>query len=361
MNGQHITPLAPEDSFKSSQNLGLILGNSGHKTSTGDLAFQLLIVDLDCNEKQIEKIDLPFLGHGLAFHPTHKERAVVFEKRGKGACEIDLIKKTVLRDIPTEINRQFYGHGTYSDDGKILYSAETIIEGEFAGLIVMRNTDTLEELGHFPSYGNRPHDCQLLKDKRTMIITNGGGMYGEYEKGSVTWVDTKTRALIKKIPIENKKLNAGHVAVADSGDICVVSAPREGLGFDKERGGILIANKDGLLTSVKAPRKLLDALFGETLSVCIDNTNRTAVTMTPDAGEILFWDLDTRKIKHRLQVTHPRGVCMTQDKNYFVVNFGRPNPKLCMIDPLSFSIVKESDIDVDITGSHIVSIPKNAD
>ena len=171
-------------------------------------------------------------------------------------------------------------------------------------------------------------------------------------------MDTITQALIKKIPVENKKLNAGHVAVAKNGSICLVSAPREGLGFDKNSGGISIANEDNHLTGANAPRKLLDKLKGETLSVCIDNNNNTAVTMSPDAGEILFWDLTTRKLKHRLQKIHPRGVCLSQDGKYYVINYGRPSPKISLLDTKTFSVLSQYDINVDITGSHIVSYKK---
>ena len=337
------------------QKLGCIIGQSGKKTANGELSFQMILIDLDNPDFPQSFIPVPFLGHGLAFHPNKPGLAVLFEKRGPGACEINLETLEVNRVIPTKDNRHFYGHGTYSADGKILYASETIIEGKFEGAIIMRDSESMEEIGSFPSYGARPHDCQLLSDKRTMIITNGGGMFDEFEKGSVTYVDTITHSLLKKLPVENKKLNAGHVAVAQNGSICLVSAPREGLGFEKYTGGISIAKEGDHLTGVNAPRKLLDKLKGETLSVCIDNTNNTAVTMTPDAGEILFWDLAKKQLRHRIKKTHPRGVCLTEDKQYFVINYGRPSPKISLLDTKSFSELTQFDIDAEITGSHIVT------
>ena len=45
---------------------------------------------MDLDERSIGLVDLAFFGHGFAHHPSRGHWAVVFEKRGRGCCEIDL-------------------------------------------------------------------------------------------------------------------------------------------------------------------------------------------------------------------------------------------------------------------------------
>lgn len=334
--------------------LGCVIGQLGNKNQSGGMDYYTLTVDMDCPKFSCGAVKIPFLGHGLAFNPTRAGHAVVFEKRGKGACEVDLHSGRMLRDIPTAQHRQFYGHGAYSPDGKVLYAAETITHGGYEGVIMMRDADTMEELGEFPSYGARPHDCQILADGKTMIITNGGGLVTEQEKGSVTYVDIETQQLIKKITIDNKDFNAGHVAVAENGDIAVVSAPREGMN-SKRNGGVTIGGINRPLKTATGPSNILNKMRGETLSVCIDDSNRTAAATTPDAGRITFWDLDTGELKHTIKVAHPRGVTLSRDKKYFVFSYDRPASKIGLVAADTLKPVAGYDVDIAYTGSHIVT------
>ena len=334
--------------------LGCVIGQLGNKNQAGGTDYFTLTVDMDSPHFSCGAVKIPFLGHGLAFNPSHAGRAAVFEKRGQGACEIDLQTGRMLRAIPTAEERQFYGHGAYSPDGKVLYAAETLTHGSYKGVIMMRDAETLEEIGEFPSYGARPHDCQILADGKTMIITNGGGLVTEQEQGSITYVDIATHKLIHKLTIDNKQFNAGHVAVADNGDIAVVSAPREGMN-SKRNGGVTIGGIDRDLKTATGPSNILNKMRGETLSVCIDDNHRTAAATTPDAGRITFWDLDTGELKHTIKVTHPRGVTLTQDKKHFIFSYDRPASKIGLVAVDTLAPVAGYDVDIAYTGSHIVA------
>ena len=339
-------------SSKSVASLGFIIGYTGRQNNAGAIEYYLLALNLDDPKFNCGVVKTSFLGHGIAFNPLQPGIACLFEKRGQGACELDLKTGKVLRDIPCLPGRKYYGHGAYSPDGKIIYSAETIIEGEHKGLISMRDAITLEEVGEFPSYGLRPHDCQILKDGKTMIITNGGGLVGEKELGSVTYVDLETQKLIDKLPVENKQFNAGHVAVAQNGDIVVVSAPREGSPA-KKNGGVTISGANKKLINAKGPSGVIKKMVGETLSVCIDNARNIAAATTPDAGRITFWDIKKQEMIHTIKVNHPRGVTMTLDKKHYVISYDKPDSKIGLVSAETLDPVTGYDINIAITGSHI--------
>jgi len=111
--------------------LGLIIGPGTVLNPDGSPNYFLSVIDLDAadgREYPLHKISLEFFGHGVVPVPFASEQAVVFQKKGKGACEVDLVAGEVIRPIATAQNRKFYGHGAFSRDGNLLYATETIVE-----------------------------------------------------------------------------------------------------------------------------------------------------------------------------------------------------------------------------------------
>ena len=335
--------------------LGLLIGQSKRGTEANHVC-HVVTVDLDSEGFCAGHIKVPFLGHGMAMNPNFPERAALFEKRGKGACEIDLKAGRVLRTIPTAANRHFYGHGSYSKDGTILYATETVIEGDYDGVIVMRDAETFAEIGHFPSYGARPHDCRLIDDGKVMLITNGGGRVNEHNRPNVTYVDVETHQLLDKCELDNNRINSGHVAISEDGALAVVSAPREGLEHEKYNGGISIGKRNGgSLTSVVASKKVLGKLLGESLSVCIDPKNRRVAATTPLGKMVTFWNLDNGNLEHQIKLKKPTGVTLTQDGKFFAISHGEIEPVTTLIDVDTFEPLAGYELYASMSGSHLVS------
>ena len=90
--------------------------------------FVLAVIDLDALQPKAALADMRFLGHGITIDPLKPDHAAVFEKKGKGACYVDLKKLEVVKRITTEKNQHFYGHGAYSADASLLYAAEALLD-----------------------------------------------------------------------------------------------------------------------------------------------------------------------------------------------------------------------------------------
>src|SRR5688572_15501266 len=58
---------------------------------TGAMGYSLDILDLDREGAAVDRIGLGFFGHGFSFHPHAPHEAAIFEKRGPGACYVDLV------------------------------------------------------------------------------------------------------------------------------------------------------------------------------------------------------------------------------------------------------------------------------
>ena len=217
--------------------MGTILG-PGRFTygATGKMTFVLCLFDLDGGGARTVPMD--FFGHGLAQHPLDRARAVIFEKKGPGCCEVDLARGRVTRPIATPKHRAFYGHGAFSRDGSLLFATENRLETN-DGLICVRDGKTYAEIGEFPTFGKSPHDCHLVDEGRTLVITNGGGTRDDVSPAaapSVTFVDARSTTLLERLTFESPEINAGHLALTAARDLVAISAPRDGLPATEREG-----------------------------------------------------------------------------------------------------------------------------
>ncbi len=302
---------------------------------------------------------LPFLAHGLSFNPLKPTVVAVFEKKGPGACELDL-KTGTLRTIATDPKRHFYGHGVYIfDQGLKLLSTETVLStGE--GLIVLRDAKTLKVEGQFPSFGSNPHDCTLIENGSLIAVTNGGAPIGQNPKPSVVYIDVKSKKLVEKFEVNDPKINAGHLAISLDKDLAVISAPRLGLP-ENEHGSISILpqslNKKAKdLITLSEPKEIIDQLKAETLSLCIDDSRGILATTSPAGNLVTFWKLKTGEFISSLQVTKPRGILLSKNKKYFLISYDN-DASLTVVDADTLKLNSEYvALKAGFSGSHLYSI-----
>ena len=280
--------------------------------ATQEMHFVLAITKPADKSKHL--IELGFLPHGIAVDPLNPSRIIVCEKIGPGAALVDLQALSVIQPITSPNNRWFYGHCAFSADGKTIYTTETY-QKDKRGAIVERDAITLEELGEFPSFGESPHECQLLDSGNTMAVTNGGGnMNGGLP--NISYIDVNSRELTRQEKPTTRALNTGHFYTSSDQDLVVASAPRDGnkLGL----GGISIQPYGKAMKTVSSPKKVVSQMRGESLSVTIHND--VALVTHPDGNMISFWNTHTRKFIQQLPFEKPRGVTLSHDKRFFIVS-----------------------------------------
>ena len=319
---------------------------------TMDVASQKRVYSLslvDSSGSLVRSIPLEFHGHGLALDPRSSARAVLFQKKGPGACELDLVSGRATRPIETVPARHFYGHGAFSADGKSLFATETVLATK-AGLIVVRDASTLAIVGELPSFGAAPHDCQLVDDGRLLAVTNGGGPL-EGEPPNVAFIELASGKLVEKVVIPGTRINAGHLAYTRTHDLVVVSAPRSGL-LDSEHGGVTVRVHDTAARTLSEPAATVARLVGETLSVAVHEPSSLVATTTPDAGLLNFWTLGGELVES-LELPSPRGVVVTRDQSAFAVSYG-PLGELAYFSTQTRKRLPERDAaGAHISGSHL--------
>ncbi|MBK9037003.1 MAG: DUF1513 domain-containing protein [Myxococcales bacterium] len=329
--------------------LGTIIGGGAYGVSDRptEARYALSLIDLDRGGRV--ELDVAFTVHGFAPDPTRARRAVCFEKQGPGACEVDLRAPRVVRPLPPTPGRGFYGHGTFSRDGRALYAVETTL-GSGVGAIVVRDGASLDVLGEFPSYGHNPHDCVPIDGGAALLITNGGGTI-DGPAPCVTIVDVASQRLLEQKPIPDLRWNAGHVAMSAAGEVVAVSAPRDGRPRG-DLGGVSIGTRTTPLLLVTDPVDVVRRLTGESLSVAIDDAHQVAGVTTPSAGLLTFWDLRTRALRAHHALPLARGLCRTLDGSAFVVSHS--GGQLDRIDPGTLALDPAATITgTKLSGSHL--------
>ena len=337
---------------------GLLVGGTRYgdpRTQAIHHCLDLLDLDLDSDASEPARIPLDFLAHGFAPHPRRAEAALL-EKRGPGGAYVDLAARVVLGRIDPLPGHHFYGHGAFTRDGGALLAVETDLETR-DGVISVRDPHSFAVIDTFPTFGQAPHDCALIEDGRTLVITNGGGPIGRDDDASlpcVSFVDVATQKLLERHVVDDARINTGHVAVALDGDrsFIVVSAPRDGLP-DTALGGVSLRSKGGPLRYATEPAAVTSRMIGESLSVAIHAPSRTALCTHPYGHLITFWNLDTGALFGALDLPNARGVTLTLDQRYFAVSYG-PAASLLLIETAPLRPVLDRDPGTRrFSGSHV--------
>ena len=335
---------------------GTVIG-PGKAAVDGRTVFFIGMVNLDTAPLRAATIeDINFFGHGFTPNPRKPHLAVISEKHGKGACEVDLAARRVTRYLKTAEEREFYGHGAYTADGRTLFLAESVVKDRsYAGVVAVYDGESFEPKGTFRSYGLAPHDMILVDDGATLVITNGGGPEGSGDAPCITFVDVKTQELKQRLVFPNARVNAGHIAITSRGEIACVSAPREGMdsGAPDFLGNITFYDPaDGKMRT--SEHEIVKKMKAETLSVAIHEPTMTVGATTPAGNLVTFWEFKTGRLIKAFDgdFKKPRGISVTLDGRYFVLTHDEKT-NLILIDAQTLEPVSELKVETSyMAGSH---------
>ncbi|MEZ6194325.1 MAG: DUF1513 domain-containing protein [Planctomycetota bacterium] len=337
---------------------GVVLGTGRFQGPDGKLVHTLARMDLDQRDENALRVTpLGFFAHGVIRNPHAAEQVIAFEKHGPGCCLADLREGRVIREIETVAGREFYGHGVHSADGALLYCTETEVDGDYRGVVAVRDARTFELKGTFPTYGTEPHDMVLVDEGRLLAITNGGDAPGGERPPSVTYVDVNSEKLVEELRFSTPRINAGHLAVAPDGDLAVVSAPRKGMMFERDvddLGGVTLRHGKGEFRTMAGPADVVKRLLRESLSVAIHAPSGTVAVTNPDGNVVSFWNLAEGRFLSALDFPNPKGVAVTLDGAHFLVAHGG-GIDLAWVPTATLQTAKVTRIKAPLlSGSHIV-------
>lgn len=280
--------------------------------------------------KLIASIDLPVRGHDVTYSPV-TGRGVVFARRpGTFAVVFDPTGNEAPVTIPSVEGRHFFGHGTFSADGKLLYATENDFANGRGVIGIYDVAGGYNRIGEFQTYGVGPHEMLLMPDGKTFAIANGGiethPDYGRAELNldtmdpCLSFVDVRDGSLVGQLRLASDlhKLSIRHMVVDTRNRVWFGCQYR---GDEADRPQLVgYATLHGDIRLIELPADALDGLSNYVGGLAISNDRETIAASSPVGGSILVLDAATARSLSQISLPHTCGVA--QDDGGFVATNG---------------------------------------
>lgn len=275
---------------------GVPLFVSAYKKANGD--FGVGIVD-DLGEV-LAQISLPGRGHGIAVSPD-KTRFVAFARRpGTFAVVVRPFEDAEPQLVTAEPGRHFYGHGSFSADGRLLYAVENDFEAA-RGVVGIYDASgrTIRRLGEIETHGIGPHDLMIDPDGKTLIVANGGirthpdmpreKLNLDTMSPSVVYLDAENGDLLAEHALERSlhQLSLRHMAMDGNGRVWV-GGQFEGPQSDRPPL-VAFLGRDQAPRLTEIPDGIASGLQNYVGSVAANASGDVIATSCPRGGQTLFW------------------------------------------------------------------------
>ena len=278
----------------------------------------------------MRSVELPARGHDITVKPGGGEWVTFARRPGRFgvAIPVDARRPVWFASKP---DRHFFGHGTFSADGRLLYSTENDYDGARGVIGVRDATDGYKQIGEVPAHGMEPHDIQLLADGRTMVIANGGirtRPESAYElnlpdmQPSLAYVDVTTGDLLEeqRLPPELHQISIRHLAIA-SGDTIAFGCQYRGP--DQDAPPLVGFHRRGEpLAVVPAPDEAQVGLKNYIGSVTADRGGGIVAASAPKGGLITYWDVASRRYLGVSDLNDGCGLAPTHRSASFLLTSG---------------------------------------
>lgn len=271
-----------------------------------------------------------FRGHEVVVSSDRVTAIVVARRPRTSLARIRIDDGAIIDRREAEAGRHFYGHGIYTSDGTHFLTTENDYQRQ-RGVVVVRDTNTLDIVDEFESFGIGPHEMKWLQDKRTLAIANGGiathpghdrtKLNLDRMRPNLAFVDTTSSKLIAKAEPQHRLNSVRHIDVLADDRIVVAMQQEDNAAEDQPI--VALASIDGSMPSLAMPAADLRELAQYTASVCVDRTTGNAIATCPRGNKITFWNATNGTYQGALRIADAAGVCVDEQANEFVVTTGR--------------------------------------
>ena len=276
------------------------------------------------------RVMLPARGHDIALRPGSSECVVFARRPGTFAVAFDATGAKPAQPFVSRADRHFFGHGVFSQDGRLLYSTENDFAGERGMISVRDASGGYKQIGEFPSGGIGPHDIALLSDGVTLVVANGGidtnpdsgraPLNLDTMQPSLAYIDVRTGELIEQHMLEASlhQLSIRHLAVA-RGDVVTFGCQHEGEG----QPALVGWHKRGIKPALfEAPDEIYGAMNNYVGSVSVDASGGIVSATSPRGGRVLFFDVASRKLIGDAAIKDVCGVAPSHQGEGFLLTTG---------------------------------------
>ncbi|GAA4651769.1 DUF1513 domain-containing protein [Kistimonas scapharcae] len=272
-------------------------------------------------------VPLPARGHGIAIHPTQPVIICCDRRPGQNLHLIDGRNGALLKRIGSQPNRHFYGHATFSADGKKLFAAENALN-DGRGMIGVYETSHYNKVAEFSAHAIGPHEIHLHPDNRTLVVANGGIMThpatGRQKLNLATmqprlsYIDSHTGELLEEHSFQHHQLSIRHLDIAPDGTV-VFGMQYQGDSADI-RPLVALHRRGESIRPMQADDADWLQLNQYIASVCVLPEADTIVTTAPRGNTVTFWRLSDQQLMNTVSVNDAAGVTAISQHTAVVSN-----------------------------------------
>ena len=280
----------------------------------------------------IRTVMLPGRAHDLTAHPFRNEVVAVARRPGRFLAVFSLDKALKPLWLKAGKGRHFQGHGVFSADGTLFYTAENDYDGGRGVIGVWEADGGYRQISEHSSYGIGIHEIALHPDGKTLVVANGG-ILTHPDSGraklnlatmqpSLVYLDAGTGWKEEKQVLSKglHKLSIRHFDIAPDGTTvfgCQYQGARQDrpalVGFHKMGGKPVM---------VKAPKILHRQMQNYIGSVAIDSSGTIAATSAPRGNMVTFWDISSQKFLSSTPLTDGCGLAPGAGRGDFLMSNG---------------------------------------
>lgn len=288
----------------------------------------LSIFNLDGALRQQHR--LPDRAHQVLAHPQRPWVFTLARRPGYYIDVYDYRQQQPLALLHPEPGHHFNGHAQLSADQRYLLTSEQP-EGKDQGLLVLRDLEqNFQVVDAFATHGIEPHEFQLLPDRQTLVVANGGIRTRGREKldveamqPSLVYLDASTGRLLEQQQLadEYQQCSIRHLDSATDGQL-ILALQYEGHPADDVP--LVLAHRRGeSLQPLQLPEAIRSQLQQYCGSACFDASGRYAAVSSPKGNLVTCWDMDQRSFLQAVPVVDGCGLAATATSGEFVVSSGR--------------------------------------
>jgi len=273
----------------------------------------------------IREVPLKARGHDIAYDRSSGRVAVFARRPGVFGVAFDIDKATPPHIFTPGKDRHYYGHGGFSQDGRLLYTSEADVDSERGLIGIYDVARGYKKIGEHPSYGIGPHEIMLLADGKTIAVGNGGldtvpdagreNLNVDTMEPSLAFVDAESGKLVAKHAMTGdlKSLSIRHVTQDKTG---LIWFGGQWEGSPSETPQIVgSAGLDRELKLVDAPGGGKD-LRGYIGAMAVSNDGRFIAASAPKAGHVLYVDSETGQVVGKSDLKDVCGLSSEGEHNF---------------------------------------------
>ena len=271
---------------------------------------------IDKDGAMVANYSLPSRGHGMAVDNASGWLVAFSRRPGNFALATQLKKRQEPVLFRTPPNTHFYGHGVFSQNGKLLFATENRFEDGIGGIGVYDATNKFSRVGEFSSFGIGPHEMVMMPNQTTLCVANGGIMthpdFGRAKlnldsmESSIVFIDSQHGELINKFDTSVNRLSLRHMAIGQKNTVWI-GGQYQGADLDDVPLIACASASDGLSFPNCGEPSIL-GLSNYIGSVACSDDGKRAAFSSPKGNTVLILDTTSKKIIHQNKINQVCGL-----------------------------------------------------